>query len=46
MLDVKINPTNRTATVSFDPERTSVEELIKALEADQFKVKGSPKFLK
>ena len=43
---MKINATNRTATVSFDPERTKVEELIGALEADEFKVKGSPKFLK
>jgi len=46
VLNVKINTTNRTAAVRFDPERTSVEELIRALEADQFKVKGSPKFLK
>jgi len=41
-----MNTTNRTVAVSFDPERTSVEELIGALEADQFKVKGSPQFLK
>jgi len=45
-LNVKINTTSRTATVSFDPEKTNVEELIGALEADGFKVEGSPQFLK
>ena len=33
---MKINTASRTATVSFDPEKTSVEELIRALEADGF----------
>jgi copper chaperone CopZ len=46
VLNVKINTSNRTPAVSFDPEKTNVERLIGALEADGFKVKGSPQFLK
>jgi len=46
VLNVKISTTNQAATVSFDPEKTNVEKLIRALEAEGFKVKGSPKFLR
>jgi copper chaperone CopZ len=44
-LDVKINTATYTATVTFAPEKTNIERLIKALEKERFVVSGSRKLL-
>lgn len=45
VLDVKINTATYTATVTFAPEKTNIERLIRALEKERFVVSGSPKLL-
>jgi len=35
-----------SVTVTFAPEKTNVEKLIKALKTEGFDVTGTPKFLK
>ncbi|MBW1716170.1 MAG: hypothetical protein JRJ77_10160 [Deltaproteobacteria bacterium] len=44
--DVKGNTLSQYVTVSFDPEKTSVEGLIKTLESEEFFVKAAPVFIK
>ena len=44
--DVKGNTLSQYVTVSFDPEKTNVEALIKTLESEEFFVKGAPVFMK
>lgn len=35
-----------TATVTFDDEKTSVEQMKEALDTDNYSVKGEPKYLR
>lgn len=37
--------TTHTATVTFDDEKTNVEEMRKALERENYPVEGEPQFL-
>jgi copper chaperone CopZ len=43
--DVKTDYQSNTATVTFDDEKTSVDEMIDALEEGGYPIKGKPKFL-
>lgn len=36
---------NNKVTVTFDDEKTNVDEMIEALEEEDFPVKGKPKFI-
>jgi len=45
VVQVEVNTTTSRATVTFAPQKTSVEELIRALETGGFEVLGSPKFI-
>jgi hypothetical protein len=44
--DVKGNTLSHYVTVSFDPEKTNVAAFAKALESEDFFVKGPPVFIK
>ena len=44
--DVESDASGQYATVTYDPEKTSVQAFEKALSKDQFFVRGEPKFLK
>jgi hypothetical protein len=42
---VEVHTATSRATVTFTPEKTNVEELIRALETGGFEVLGSPRFI-
>ena len=42
---MKTDYQNNKATVTFDDEKTTVDEMIEALEEENFTIKGKPKFL-
>jgi ribosomal protein S6 len=44
--EVKGDTLGHYVTVTFDPEKTSVEAFEKALSTEEFFVRGEPKFLK
>ncbi|UCG64145.1 MAG: hypothetical protein JSW12_16070 [Deltaproteobacteria bacterium] len=44
--DVRGDTLNQYVTVSFDPEKTNVAAFAKALESEEFFVKGPPVFIK
>jgi copper chaperone CopZ len=45
VVHVEVNTATARATVTFAPEKTNVEELIRALETGGFEVLGSHKFI-
>ena len=45
MSGVKTNHRAHTATVTFDDEKTGVDEMLKALEEGGYPVQGKPEFL-
>jgi cytochrome oxidase Cu insertion factor (SCO1/SenC/PrrC family) len=44
--DVASGASVQYVTVTYDPEKTSVQEFEKALSKEQFFVRGEPEFLK
>ncbi|MBN2124881.1 MAG: heavy-metal-associated domain-containing protein [Deltaproteobacteria bacterium] len=42
---VKTDPETHSATVTYDPKRTNVEDMKKALAAGEYPVEGDPRFL-
>ena len=43
MSDVKTDYQNNKVTVTFDDEKTSVDQMMEALKEDGYPVKGKPK---
>jgi len=43
--DVKTDYQKHTATVTFDDEKTSVDQMMEALKEDGYPVEGKPKFM-
>lgn len=44
-MHAEVSTATSRATVTFAPEKTNVEELIRALETAGFEVLGSPRFI-